>query len=58
MQETIRTMSRNGYSNWEILSHVEAQGYNLQAAKRMISVALRLPADEVAEMVDSYENNI
>jgi hypothetical protein len=58
MQETIKQMSRNGYANWEILSYVESEGYNIQAAKRLISTALRLPADEVADMVDAYENNI
>jgi hypothetical protein len=58
MQETIRTMHRNGDSNWEILAHVESLGYTFQAAKRIVTAALRLPADEVAEMIDAYEDNI
>ena len=58
MQETIRTMHRNHYSNWEILSHLMNKGLSRPAAVRAITAALRLPADEVAEMLDSYENNI
>jgi hypothetical protein len=58
MQQTIRTMHHNGESNWEILAYVESLGYTFQAAKRIVTAALRLPADEVAEMLDSYENNI
>jgi len=58
MQETIRTMSRNHSSNWEILSHLIGEGVGRSAAVRAITAALRLPADEVADMIDSYENNI
>lgn len=58
MQETIRTMSRNHYSHWEILSQLMTDGVSRPAAVRAITAALRLPADEVAEMLDSYENNI
>jgi hypothetical protein len=58
MQQTIRTMHRNGDSNWEILSHLMTEGLSRSAAVRAITAALRLPADEVADMVDSYENNI
>jgi hypothetical protein len=58
MQDTIRTMHRNGESNWEILSHLMTDGMSRPAAVRAITAALRLPADEVAEMLDSYENNI
>jgi len=58
MQETIRTMSRNHSSNWEILSHLIGEGVSRSAAVRAITAALRLPADEVADMIDSYENNI
>jgi uncharacterized protein YoaH (UPF0181 family) len=58
MQETIRTMHRNGESNWEILSHLMADGVSRSAAVRAITAALRLPADEVADMIDSFENNV
>ncbi len=58
MQETIRTMHRNGESNWEILSHLMGEGMSRPAAVRAITAALRLPADEVADMIDSYENNV
>jgi hypothetical protein len=58
MQETIRTMHRNHCSNWEILSHLMNDGLSRSAAVRAITTALRLPADEVATMLDSYENNI
>jgi uncharacterized protein YoaH (UPF0181 family) len=58
MQETIRTMSRNCCSNWEILSHLMSEGLSRPAAVRAITAALRLPADEVATMIDSFENNI
>jgi hypothetical protein len=58
MQETIRTMSRNHCSNWEILSHLMSEGLSRSAAVRAITAALRLPADEVADMVDAYENNV
>jgi hypothetical protein len=34
------------------------EGLSRPAAVRAITAALRLPADEVADMVDSYENNI
>lgn len=58
MQETIRTMHRNHYSNWEILSHLMNEGLSRPAAVRAITAALRLPADEVAEMLEAFENNI
>jgi uncharacterized protein YoaH (UPF0181 family) len=58
MQETIRNMSRNHCSNWEILSHLMSEGLSRSAAVRAITAALRLPADEVADMIDSFENNI
>jgi uncharacterized protein YoaH (UPF0181 family) len=58
MQETIRTMSRNHSSNWEILSHLMAEGMSHRAAVKAIAAALRLPADEVADMLDSFENNV
>jgi hypothetical protein len=58
MQETIREMSRNHYSNWEILSHLMNYGLSRPAAVRAITAALRLPADEVAEMLEAFENNI
>jgi uncharacterized protein YoaH (UPF0181 family) len=58
MQQTIRTMHRNGESNWEILSHLMGEGMSRSAAVRAITAALRLPADEVAEMLESFENNI
>jgi len=47
MQETIREMSKNCYSNWEILSHLMSEGLSRPAAVRAITAALRLPADEV-----------
>jgi len=58
MQETIRNMSRNHYSNWEILSHLMSEGLSRSAAARAITAALRLPADEVAGMLEAFENNI
>ena len=58
MQQTIRTMHHNGESHWEILSYLMGEGMSRPAAVRAITAALRLPADEVAEMIDSYENNI
>jgi uncharacterized protein YoaH (UPF0181 family) len=58
MQETIRNMSRNLSPNWEILSHLMSEGLSRPAAVRAITAALRLPADEVATMIDSFENNI
>jgi uncharacterized protein YoaH (UPF0181 family) len=58
MQETIREMSKNCCSNWEILSHLMSEGLSRPAAVRAITAALRLPADEVATMIDSFENNV
>jgi len=58
MQETIRAMSRNLSPNWEILSHLMSEGLSRSAAVRAITAALRLPADEVADMIDSFENNV
>jgi hypothetical protein len=54
----IRNMSRNHYSNWEILSHLESKGYNRETAIRLIVTALHLLDDEIADMIDSYENNV
>jgi uncharacterized protein YoaH (UPF0181 family) len=51
-------MSRNHHSNWEILSHLMAKGMSQRAAVNAITTALRLPADEVADMLESFENNI
>lgn len=56
--QQIREMRRNHYSNWEILSALEAKGYNQKTAVRLIVSALHLLDDEIAEMMDSYENNI
>lgn len=56
--QQIRDMSRNHYSNWEILSALEAKGYNRKTAVRLIVSALHLLDDEIDEMLDSYENNV
>ncbi len=58
MTQTIREMSRNHHSNWEILSHLMAKGMSQRAAVNAITTALRLPADEVADMLESFENNV
>jgi len=53
MQETIRNMSRNHYSNWEILSHLMSEGLSRPAAVRAITAALA----EEAECYDAFGVN-
>lgn len=51
----IREASSNGYSNWEILTMVIADGQEFPDAVHTVSSALRLPKDEVKMMEHDYD---
>jgi hypothetical protein len=56
--EIILSMYRNHYATWEILAHMMIREVRRPEAIRAITKALRLKPDEVAAMLDSFENNI
>lgn len=56
--DIILSMYRNDYSTWEILAHMMIREVSRPNAIRAITNALRLRPDEVAEMLEAFENNI
>lgn len=52
----IKTASKNGYSNWEILSMLVQEGMEFPDASAKVALALRLPPDEVESMERDYDD--
>jgi hypothetical protein len=53
-----QAMAKECNSNWEILEFVTSQGVEYPDAVYLVTRALRLDAEEVAEMEDRYDNCI
>jgi hypothetical protein len=53
-----QAMRKECNSNWEILEYVTSEGVEYPDAVYLVTRALRLGDDEVAEMEDRYENCI
>ena len=51
-------MSRECNSNWAILEYVRSEGYPYVQAVTIVTRALRLDDEEVADMEDSYNDCI
>jgi hypothetical protein len=56
--KTCIEMSRECNSNWEILEYVTSEGIEYADAVYLVTRALRLDDEEVAEMEDRYDNCI
>jgi hypothetical protein len=54
----IRTLRKNGSSDWEILSDLIAQGIEYPDAVWAVTKALNLDSEQVEEMEDRYDNCI
>jgi len=53
----IKALRNAGNSNWEILHMVVDAGYEFPDASFKVSQALNMDYEEVAEMIDGYDNN-
>jgi hypothetical protein len=53
-----QAMAKECNSNWEILEFVTSQGVEYPDAVYLVTRALRLDDEEVAEMEDRYDNCI
>lgn len=53
-----QAMAKECNSNWEILEFVTSQGVEYPDAVYLVTRALRLDAEEIAEMEDRYDNCI
>ena len=51
-------MAKECNSNWEILEYVTSEGIEYPDAVYLVTRALRLDDEEVAEMEDRYDNCI
>ena len=51
-------MNREGYSTWEVLEFVRSEGFPYEQAVTIVTRALRLDDDEVADMEDRYTDCI
>ena len=51
-------MHREGYSTWEVLEFVRSEGYPYEHAVTIVTRALRLDDEEVADMEDRYSDCI
>jgi hypothetical protein len=51
-------MSREGYSTWEVLEFVRSEGYPYEQAVTIVTRALRLDDESVADMEDRYSDCI
>jgi hypothetical protein len=56
--KTCIEMSKECNSTWEILEYVTSEGIEYPDAVYLVTRALRLDDEEVAEMEDRYENCI
>jgi hypothetical protein len=53
-----QAMAKECNSNWEILEYVTSEGIEYPEAVYLVTRALRLDDEEVAEMEDRYDNCI
>ena len=51
-------MNREGYSTWEVLEFVRSEGFAYEAAVTIVTRALRLDDESVADMEERYNDCI
>jgi len=51
-------MNREGYSTWEVLEFVTSEGFPYEQAVTIVTRALRLDNEEIADMEDRYTDCI
>ena len=56
--QQIKASAAAGNSPWEILAQLTGAGMEYPDAEFKVAQALRMRADEVAEMRDAYDNNV